>query len=663
MLDKIIKYGLYLLAFIFPLFFLPQTISSTAAGKQILLSAFCFLILILWLIKIISSGKLSFVWNKLSLAVLLFISALGISTAFSTAKIQSFWGMNFEPDTFFSFILYGLVFFLFANLIKEKELKAVLISFLMGSGVLALLFLFQVVNPIGTAQGLAVFLGSAFLILMSVLNDVGLQKLFKILGGILGLIFFAAIFLINYWVVWLGIAFGMAIIIFNKLKKLSTAVSSKQANPLKPLFLPLCIFVLALIFIFLKVPTGNLINVPAEISPTYQATFDISTNTLQEGTKSMIFGSGPSTFGYQYNLYQIGGLNSTNFWQLRFNQGTAVLPTLLTTSGISGILALLFLIIIFFFQGLKFLRVGEVKPSQLAALIGSAYFLISWFLYPANSCLMFAAFLMLGLFTVSSPRTKEFLFTKSPQKAFMIMLLGVFMIAGSVFGLYTVSQKYAGEVIFNQGLSLINNDEPKLDEGIVKIYKAIELDPKDSYFRNLSQAFLFKMGKVANNQELEQEQKQVLFQQAVSNAEASINQAITLNPKNSQNWLQSGNIYENFASFGIEGTGEMAVSNYQKARELDPQNPQIPLFIGRTYKSTAERNEDEEVKNQNLDSALEQFQKSIELKNNFSGAYYLTAQVYELKEDKEKALENYQIVLQLEPENEEIQKKIEELSK
>ena len=243
------------------------------------------------------------------------------------------------------------------------------------------------------------------------------------------------------------------------------------------------------------------------------------------------------------------------------------------------------------------------------------------------------------------------------------MLLGVFMIAGSVFGFYTVSQKYAGEVIFNQGLSLINNDEPKLDEGIVKIYKAIELDPKDSYFRNLSQAFLFKMSEVANNQELEQEQKQALFQQAVSNAETSINQAITLNPKNSQNWLQSGNIYENFASFGIEGTGEMAVSNYQKAGELDPQNPQIPLNMGRTYKSTAERSEDEEVKNQNLDSALEQFQKSIELKNNFSVAYYLTAQIYELKEDKEKALENYQIVLQLEPENEEIQKKIEELSK
>lgn len=121
MLDKIIKYGLYLLAFIFPLFFLPQTLSSIAAGKQILLSAFCFLILILWLIKIISSGKLSFVWNKLSLAVLLFISALGISTAFSVAKIQSFWGMNFEPDTFFSFLFFYTAWFFSCLPILSKK--------------------------------------------------------------------------------------------------------------------------------------------------------------------------------------------------------------------------------------------------------------------------------------------------------------------------------------------------------------------------------------------------------------------------------------------------------------------------------------------------------------------------------------------------------------
>ena len=672
MLDKIIKYSLYLLVFLFPLFFLPQTLSSIAASKQILLSAFCFSIFILWLIKIISSGKLSFIWNKLCFAVLLLVSVLGISTAFSLVKIQSFWGMNFEPDTFFSFILYGLVFFLFANLIKKEEIKSVLISFLAGSGILALLFLFQVINPIGTAQALGVFLGGAFVILMALISEkTTLKKLVSILPIILGILLFFSIFLINYWAVWLGIFFALIIIIFRMLKHISNNQPSSieisgsvgQGNLLKPLFLPICIFVLALIFIFLRVPTGNIIDIPAEISPTYQASFDISTNTIKQGTKNMILGSGPATFGNQYNLYQSGGLNPTNFWQLRFSQGKAVLPTLLTTSGIAGILAVLLLLFVFFWQGFKNLRSGDVGHRHLAVFVGAVYFLISWFLYPINLSLMFAAFLMLGLFTASTSRTKEFLFTQSIQKAFIIMLLGVFLIAGSVFGFYTVSKKYAGAIIFNQGLNLINSEDPKIDEGVVKIYRAIEIDPKDAYFRNLSEVFLFKIQETLNNQELSQEEKQKEFQKQVSNTEITANSAVQVGPQNSQNWLQSGKVYENLFVLGVQGADQLAVLNYQKASELDPQNPQIPLNLGALYKLTADRAEDQELKEQNLDLALVQLKKSIELKNNFSVTYYLIAQIYETLGEIDKALENYEIVLYLEPNNQEIQKKIDELNK
>jgi tetratricopeptide (TPR) repeat protein len=49
------------------------------------------------------------------------------------------------------------------------------------------------------------------------------------------------------------------------------------------------------------------------------------------------------------------------------------------------------------------------------------------------------------------------------------------------------------------------------------------------------------------------------------------------------------------------------------------------------------------------------------LKANFSAAYYLAAQTYELIGDREEALENYIVVLQLQPDNEEVQKKVEEL--
>ena len=664
-----------------------------------LLSAFVFLLLIFWMIKIISSGKLSFVWNRLTLSIILLLFVLGISTFFSTSKTQSFWGMSFEPDTFFSFILYILVFFFFSNLISKNQLSPALISFLASSGILVLLFLIQIFrsvfpwdfakisgfNLIGSVQSLAVFLGGAFVILIGIISGNPLspvtirgkvisKKVIQGLAGLLGILLFLAIFLINFWVVWLGIVFCMAIIIFNKLKNLSaTTLPTAITNPLKPLFLPLFIFVLALVFIFLKLPIGNIVSLPAEISPTYKATFDISIKTLKEGAKNFVLGSGPATFGYQYSLHRGTGPNLTDFWQFRFDQGAAALPTFLAEWGISGALIILLMMIIFFYQGFK-----NISP----VFVGGFYFLISWVFYSVNLSLLFAVFLMMGLWQASFGPRKEFSFTQSPQKAFFTMLVCVILIVGSILGLYSVSQKYYAAAIYTKGLNLINAKEPKLDEGIVKINKACQLDPKDIYFRNLSQAFLLKINEVLNNQNLSQEQKQTELQKQISNAEISANNAILINSKNSQNWLQLGNVYENFASINVTGAAELAISNYQKAADLDPQNPQILLNIGRVYKLTAEtirvqisllevaeKKDEEKIKelketlNKTLEAALKYFEKSKELKPNFSAAYYLAAQTYEIKGEKQKALENYQIVLQLEPNNEDVKKKIDELTK
>jgi len=759
-LDKIIKYTLYLLVFLLPIFFLPFTLFPVALNKQILLSVFVFFLLILWVIKIISSGKLSFRWTKLTGSVLLLLLILGISTLFSKARVQSFWGVNFEPDTLFSFILYGLVFLLFANLTAEnnvdqnveRTLKSAsnqrtnqrLISVLLASsGILAILFLIQSLwrpifpwdftkvsgfNPIGTSQGLAIFLGGAFVILLALMTaeknadqnaertlksasdqrshqrQISDKTILKILKPVftiaLGILLFISILIINYWVVWLLIIFGTLAIIWSKLR----FISGSQLS-LTKIILPLIILVVSLIFIFIRIPTGNIVELPAEISLTHKATFDIAKKTLFEGPKNFILGSGPATFGYDYDLYRSIGPNLTDFWQVRFNQGAAFLPTLLATSGILGVLAVLLMLVIFFYQGFKDL-ISVNQPHQHESVINTAlfvagfYFLISWFFYPINLSLAFATFLILGLFTAQGSAAKsaertlkqkksalnrhidQRYISGSPQKAFFIMLVGILLIAGVVVTLFTISQKYRGALAFAEGLSLINLPEPKLDEAIINLSKAVTLDKKDVYFRNLSQLFLFKINEVLAGEELSGEEKQKLLQQLVSEAQISAVSAVQINPANSQNWVQQGNVYENFMLVNIEGTGDLAVLAYKKAGELAPQNPQIPFNLGRIYKIIAERiqvqiallsqaqeKDDEAIKKfeENRDkifeSALGEFKKSIQLKNDFTPAYYLMAQIYETQGNKELALQNYQIVLFLEPGNEEIQKKIEELKK
>jgi len=686
MLDKIIKYSLYLLVFLLPLFLLPLTSFPIVFNKQMLLSVFVFLLLILWLIKIISSGKLNFTWNKITGSVLLLISILGISTLFSGAKIQSFWGMSFESDTFFSFILYGLVFLLFANLINKEQIKSVLISFLASSGILSILFLVQSLwrpvfswdfaqstgfNPLGTVQTLAIFLGAGFIILISLL-ETNFKK--SILAIIFGCLLFVSIFIINYWVAWLGISLAMGLIIWTRLKNIKgNEITSAR------IILPLVILALSLIFIFIKIPTGNIVNLPSEVNLTNKASFNIAQKTLGEGTKNLVFGSGPATFAYDYDLHRSAGPNLTVFWQTRFNQATSAFLTFLATTGILGILAFLLMIFFFFQQGLKFIKGDQLSSVGISVFIGTVYFLFSWFFYPTNLTLMFSAFLMLGLFTVwnNKQESKQIIFTQSPQTAFFIMLLGVFLIVGSIFVLYNLSQKYQAALAFSQGLGLINAEEPKLDEGMIKLNRAVSLDKKDSYSRNLSQAFLLKINEVLNNQELSEENKKQVFQSLISNTESFANNAVLLNPKDSQNWLQLGRVYENFMALGIGGAGDLAFSSFQKTEELAPQNPEIPFMLARLYKSEAEKiqsqiassEEDEETiktleenRDKIFDMAIEKLERSAQLKIDFSLAYYLMAQVYELKGEKELALENYKIVLLLEPENEEIKNKIEELT-
>jgi tetratricopeptide (TPR) repeat protein len=156
----------------------------------------------------------------------------------------------------------------------------------------------------------------------------------------------------------------------------------------------------------------------------------------------------------------------------------------------------------------------------------------------------------------------------------------------------------------------------KLNEGIVKINQATELDPKDIYFRNLSQAFLIQINYILNDQTIDKDQKQKLFQQAISNAELSATAAVKVNPKNSQNPMQLGSVYENFLLLNVTGAKDLAISNYQQAQKLNPYSPLIPFNLARVY-----------LADKQTDKAKEEVQKSLELKADFQLAIDLLKQI------------------------------------
>ena len=738
-LDKTIKYCLYLLAFLLPSFFLPWTISPVGMNKQILLASIVFLVFVLWEIKVMGSGKIAVRTGKISKLVLLVLAVVGLSFAFSISRNQSFWGSSAEPDTLFSFILYGFTFFLFANFLThfpENRLQGdgavgnakgsgvlnAIYFFLAGSGILAILFFVQSFfkifpwdfatkvggfNPIGSAQALSVFLGGAFVVLMAVIvvdrehrqgekegrellasSRLWQRRIAVILEIILGILLFGAVFLINFWVAWLGIIFGTVIVILGKLYSIG---SFKQQNTLRVFGLPFFIIVLSLIFIFAKIPIGNILNISPEVSPTYKSTINIASRSLTASPKNFLLGTGPATFGYQYSLYRTAGPNITRFWQARFNQGAAAFPTLSATIGTLGALAILLLMAVFFWQGFgNLIKIGSEDKSsieksifrqRIAAFAGGFYFFFSWFFYPLNLSLAFSAFLMLALWLAATEKPeREVSLYQTPQKTFFIMLLGIFLLAGTVIGFYKIGQKYVAALDYARGLNFYNQ-KSKLNDAIANISRAAVIDRKDIYFRTLSRLYLIKTGRILKDTKPPQDKKKAQLQQSISTAETAALTATQIDPKNSLNWLQLGSAYENIISL-IAGADKLAIQSYQKAAELDPQNPQIPLSIGRVYLTdtkiaqqgivmagVAKKISKEKIKklqdfyNQNLKLALQSFKKARNLKRNFSSPYYFMAQIYELQGKKDLALDNYKAVLIIEPNNKQVKAKIESLEK
>ncbi len=636
-LDKMIKYVLYGLVFLFPLFFLPLTLYPINASKIVFVSVFLFLSLFLYLLRIIVSGQLKLKWGKFSTVAFIFIIILLISVLFSKAKFQSFWGTNFEENAFFAFILYFLGFFLFSNLPKKREIIAILKAFLLSCGVLGIFFLTNIIfspvlswdfagngefNPIGTVQSLALFLGAG-LILSFLLQ--GRNKGWNIGKIILGIILFISLILINFWLSFLVLSLSLILIIWFRLN------SNRENFNYKKVAIPVFVLIIFLIFLFIKIP---IINFSPEANLTPKTSLNIARETLNSSSKNFLFGSGLATFPEQYELFRPQKINLTEFWSFRFRQGHSFVLTILTEAGILGFLALLGVVLIFLSKIIKILSRGGNGKLKILSIL-SFYFLFLWFFYSINFSLMFFSFLTLGLFSAVANKEKRMFFEKSPQLAFALMLFSIILIVGMGVGGYRSGRIYAAAIKFEEGVVLMNKENPKLNKGIEKINSAYNLNKKnDKYARNLSQSLLLKLKEIVADKDISQEEKSQMSQIFVNNIEKLSEKSVSLNPRNSQNWTQRSGVYESFLTLGIKKAGESALYNLEQAQNLAPFNPYIPYKEAKIYLILARRTENKNDFLGKIKKAETKAREAFNLKNNFTPAHKLLSEIEEIKNKK-----------------------------
>ena len=595
---------------LFPFFYLTSNTDYFNIPKMALITAFSLLGLIVLGLKEIFNKKLTFRHAPLDVPYFLFILILIISSFFAVDRFDSL--IYTLP-----FIFLGIFYFVFINSVKTKqEIQFFILTFIFASVLLAvfqLLTFFKIYplpfisshNPLFTPTGslidTAIFILSGFLMTLSLITN-NLRKKDFIQGGIFGLCLIVT-----------GAAAAFTIY--------------KLFTNAQPLILPLL--------------------------PSFQIAFAAISQDSGRILQGFLLGSGFGTFSTDFTRFKPAYFNGyANLWYVDFSKPFSFIFEILTTSGILGLLAFIFLI----FKTVKNYKTKLTNPffvslifTILAAfIVPFSYFTISFLLIEFTFFSAYEGF--------KDPRETEFslltikkIFKQNTSRVktnFLIPLVFFILIllfsAASVYytALYVLSDSY-----FQTAITAANSNNGNL--AYQTEIKAINTFPyRDIYYQLFSQTNILIANSLSSLQKTQTKAQAAktqttiisLIQQAISAGKT----AVGISPLKVSNWQNLASIYKSIIGVG-KNADTFAIQSVKQAILIDPNNPQEYITLGGIYYQIGDYN-----------NAVFAFQSAISLKPDFANAYYNLGHAFEQKKDFKDALtalKNVQTLVKNDPVN------------
>ena len=600
-LDRLSFVSLFLVIVLLPIFFLPLTSVSIETSKGLLLVIGLVLSIVFWMMARFKDGRITLPKSLLLLSGLGIVLAFLISASFSSAPQASFFGTMFDLGSFWFIFALFLLMFISSILFKDPKKAMIVLFGLMFSSAVVLIFqtfhLFlpetlslgtftsKTSNIFGSWNAFGVFAGFFCFISLFMVEFFSISRINKLILGILMILSLFLISAVNSSLAWeiLGV---FALIIF--IYKISFSLSennTERSNTHFPI-LSFLIMIISILFLFSSEPVVNF--VPSklqlsniEISPSFSSTMSVAKSAFLQNP---VLGIGPNRFGDIWAMYKPTAVNSSDFWDTSFNFGSGLLPTLVSTVGMLGLLSFVIFFFLFLLDGLKSVFSGiKNGVNQVIAIFfaASLYLFVASFFYPVGSVIFILAFTFTGIFIglLNSDRSNgeiTLTFSGNPKKSFFsLFLLVSAMITFSVLG-FKYIERFVSISYFAQALSA-----DKINVAESNIIKANQLYQNDLYLRTYSQVYISKLNSLASQgsslSETDRASLQPNLNQAINGAQA----AIAFNKDNYQNFTMLGSVYNIVASFGVDGAYEKAKEAYKQAEMLNPANPGIKLAMAR----------------------------------------------------------------------------------
>lgn len=634
--DGILKVSIFMVIFGLPLFFTNLTFQGVAFEKQMYFYFWVLLGMVSWVSKGLVSEAIKIRRTPLDIPILIFWFLYLLSAIFSVDRWHSFWGTFGDPSRgLMSATALVLFYYLFMSNFSQRTLKWS-VGALVASGSLLTIWTALIVNNasfikhsfllavpanlFGSVISLGIFFSCMLPLLVMVIFKLKTNEKMKGLLKILLLMFLFAVLAADLFLLWklysvdipwVGAFAGMILFLIFILSKIIRPSANWS-------WLPMTVFV-ALMVIPMVVPLNE-----KRLEMPFGSSWEIAKKSVAD---KFLLGSGPATFGYDFSLYYPLQHNLSALSSQRFYQGTGVIFEALPTLGALGSLPLIIIILSFISIG-GYLLIKERQRDKIYSLgiLIAALIIIVDILYVRfeGPVLLLSALIgtlaMAAILHESGSEEKYASLAIKASAKYALTLAFMFMVvtAGVIFLFIFIGKAYVADVYAAQGAN---------KRSLEKFEKAIKLfGGEGRYYTRLGQEYM-----VLVNQE-------VLKDAGARNVgliQNQLNKSIENSKKGSdlmKNDVQAtealAQIYENTGM--ITKNYKLAEEAYKRALELEPNNPNLYVKLGQIKlniavslkKSPAEGVTDNEESKQLVGEAKDLFQKSLDMKQDFSAGYY-----------------------------------------
>jgi tetratricopeptide (TPR) repeat protein len=655
-LDVITNIVLLLVAGLIPLLFLNQTTEFYDMPKLVTLIVATVVLLGLSIVSWIVKGKITITRTPLDLPLVLFLVIVLISTFLSGTRLQAIYG-DFPSvhGSAISWVVYILLYFLtVSNLKNPAHIRNFLYVLYASAAVVAVLTLssfFGAFLPFDFAQAVnftptgSTFSTVALLMLLLPLPLLSILKPNKYLPSGLAV---ALSVLFGLTIAFTGSVASYAILFCVFVVVLVLSRNYLKGRGLTLFLVPSAVVVLALLLAYMPFP-GNKIQqletaFPKEVQLPLSTSWKISASTFRDAP---FFGTGPSTYLFNFTSYKPAEFNLLNFWNFTFRSASNEFLHVLGTLGLLGFCALILLCLSVIKNSgkLLFSHHDHENISQHVLLTAFAVSgLVSVVLLAVHATTLISVVMTLFVLAIlmmsqESIRNKETEFSMgikaitSQNKQFDLLPVVIFIIflVGAVALLAKTYTAVLADYYHRQALAQSNKNGTLTYQ---YLQKAETLNPLVDLYRvdmaqtnfALANAIAVQKGPSKDNPQgsltdKDKQTIQTLLSQAINEGRASV----ALSPRSSRNWEVLASIYRNITGVA-QNALTFSLDAYGRAIQRNPLDPTLRFSVGQLYYAI-----------KNYDMSIRFFTDAVNLKPDYVNAYYNLALAYREKGDLQSA--------------------------